>query len=178
MTSSKLKLTLLAEVPEEDLGDSEGAGLLTQLLGPNRHTAQEQHKAGASWKTRQREGFCPGEPNSQQMCIAGSTGDFSSQSIQDSISFQAGIILTLWLYVLGRNGRNLAQQVYATGNPLMHVALPQHRSAGLLGCGTCAAQQQLTCLPAAACHRRQAHPQGPSAAAGCWTGRHAEASAT
>ena len=35
--------------------------MLTQLLGPNRHTAHEQQKPGANWKTRQREGLCPGE---------------------------------------------------------------------------------------------------------------------
>ena len=51
-----------ADLAEEDLDDFGGVGLLTQLLGPNRHTPQEQQKAGANWKTRQKEGLCPGEP--------------------------------------------------------------------------------------------------------------------
>ena len=145
--------------------------MLTQLLGPNRHTAHEQQEPGANWKTRQREGLCPGKALNcstshrsalQEVCCT-NTGHLGSQ---------AGIISTLlpvctWLCLSA-----LSPTDPGKGQSSDVCMWQRCRGAGLSGCGACAAQQQFPHLPAPACHCGQAQPQRPSAAAGCCAGRH------
>ena len=56
-----LRTVCCADLAEEDQDGEEGVGPLTQLLGPDRHTALELKKAGIKWKTKQKEGSVPGQ---------------------------------------------------------------------------------------------------------------------
>jgi len=60
-STSELTSVCFVELAEEDQDGEEGAGPLTQLLGPDRHTALELKKAGIKWKTKQKEGSVPGQ---------------------------------------------------------------------------------------------------------------------
>ena len=110
----------LADLTPEDLGHPEGVGLLTQLLGPDRPTAQEQQKGVSNWKTKQRESACPGEHWYSAGCIPVSTECLASGNI--SYSPLQAVVCWQHLRVLACTCQHVARRLMPCESPLMHTA--------------------------------------------------------